>query len=97
MGVLRFRADARERRAKLERELLAGPLRLGDRERILRWLNNMKAREAWQVARLEHTVEMKNILLKVLGRNKEGHPDDVGSRDADQPEPAELSPGERDE
>jgi len=97
IGVLRFRADARERRAKLERDLLAGPLGLAERERLLRWLNHMKAREAWQTARLEHIVGMRNILLKALGRNQPGYPDDAGSRAAEQPVPAEIFPGERDE
>ena len=97
MGVFRFRADMRERRAKLERELLAGPLGIADCERILRWLNNIKTREAWQAARLEHVTGMKDILVKALGRNLPGYPDNFGSPAAEQPEPADVVPEEEDE
>jgi hypothetical protein len=66
VGLLRFRARAEVWRRSLERELLAAPLTASDRERMTRWLNNLRAREAWEAARLEHTVAVKRLLLEAL-------------------------------
>lgn len=66
IGVRRWVATAAERRRALERQLLAGPLTPAAREKLERWLHNLEAREAWQAARLEHTVAVKQLLIEAL-------------------------------
>jgi hypothetical protein len=71
IGVRRWVATAAERRRALERQLLAGPLTPAAREKLERWLNNLQAREAWQVARLDHTVAVKQLLIEALRAGNE--------------------------
>jgi hypothetical protein len=47
---------------------------VSDREQIIRWLNNLRAREAWQAARLEHTIAVKHLLLEALSGGKSPRP-----------------------
>jgi hypothetical protein len=76
IGVRRWVATAAERRRALERQLLAGPLTPAAREKLERWLRNLEAREAWQSARLEHTVAVKQLLIEALrgGDQQEARP-----------------------
>jgi hypothetical protein len=69
-GLLRFKANARLWRARLERELRVSPPTAADRERILRWVNSLRGREAWLEARLEHAAATKRLLVEVLDRKK---------------------------
>jgi hypothetical protein len=79
-GILRFKANAQAWRQRLHRELLLAPLTGPDRERIMRWLNNLRGREVWQAARLEHTIATKRLLLEALNGGKSARPS--GSRPA---------------
>jgi hypothetical protein len=74
LGILRFKANTEAWRQKLQRELLLAPLAAADRERITRWLNNLRGREAWQAARLEHTLATKRLLLETLSGGKSPRP-----------------------
>ena len=74
LGVLRFKANAQAWRQNLRRALLLAPLARPDRERLLRWLNNLRSREAWQAARLEHTIATKQLLLEVLREGSGSRP-----------------------
>jgi hypothetical protein len=66
LGLLRFRASAEAYRRKLQAELLAGPLRVAEREQLEVWLSNLKTREAWHAARLEHAVAVKRMIIEAL-------------------------------
>lgn len=66
LGIARFKANAQAWRQRLRGELAAVPLTRPDRERLVRWLNNLRTRETWQAARLEHTIATKRLLLEVL-------------------------------
>lgn len=70
LGLLRFKANAEAWRGKLERQFGVSPPTCADRERIIRWLNNLRGREAWLVARLEHTLATKRLLVEVLTGEK---------------------------
>ena len=70
LGLSRFKANAEAWRRKLQRELLLAPLTAAERERIMRWLINLRAREAWQAARLEHTIATKRLLIEALGEEE---------------------------
>ena len=66
LGISRFKANAEAWRRKLRRDLLLAPLTVADRERITRWLFNLRGREAWQTARLEHTIATNRLLIEAL-------------------------------
>jgi hypothetical protein len=66
LGLPRFKANAQTWRQRLRQELRLAPLTRHDRERLRRWLNNLRTREAWQAARLEHTIATKRLLLEAL-------------------------------
>jgi hypothetical protein len=70
IGLQRFKANAEAWRGRLERELRVSPQTSGDRERIVRWLNNLNGRETWLAARLEHTIATKRLLAEALKRDK---------------------------
>jgi hypothetical protein len=74
LGVLRFKANAEAWRQKLQREFLLAPMTAADRERITRWLSNLRGREAWQAARLEHTIATKRLLIEALSGGKSSRP-----------------------
>jgi hypothetical protein len=66
LGVRRFKAATEAWRRRLQAQLLLAPLTAADRVRLMRWVNNLRGREAWQAARLEHTVATKRLLLEAL-------------------------------
>lgn len=66
LGIVRWRARVLARRHELERQLFDAPLNPARREALKRWLRNLETREAWQAARLEHTVALKQILRQAL-------------------------------
>jgi hypothetical protein len=87
VGVLRFKAGAEAWRRRLQRQLLLAPLTASDRERITRWLNNLRGRAAWQAARLEHTVATKRLLLDALNGEEPPRPPRSGPADGTAPGP----------
>jgi hypothetical protein len=66
LGLRRFKAGTEAWRRRLQAQLLLAPLTAADRVRLMRWVNNLRAREAWQAARLEHTIATKRLLLEAL-------------------------------
>ncbi len=66
LGIVRWRARAQARRTEIERQLFDAPLNPARREALKRWLRNLESREAWQAARLEHTVALKKLVGEAL-------------------------------
>ena len=70
LGLRRFKANAEAWRRKLERELSGDPPVGAHRERIERWVRNLRSREAWFAARLEHSIATKRLLVEFLNGEK---------------------------
>jgi hypothetical protein len=65
----RWKARAKQRRAKTAELLFASPPNPQGIEKLKMWLRNLEAREAWCVARLEHIREIESLLRSAVERN----------------------------